>query len=216
MSMDGCAAAATKPARRRGGWRGIRASGAGACIMTAAGVVHALRGRWFARDRYGIARCPVHDDRNPSLSVADGKTRLLVKCHAGCDPRDILDALRHRGILDELKPRGPTRPAPQPINNDPDRTAYALKIWHEAIDARGSPAWTYLFRRGVRSRRIAARHLACVALASPLSVGERPAWLHACAVHRRDHWRAEGNSSNGNHRRRERLIARRSARSRAA
>ena len=150
--------AAWRRARRvpwtRDGLRKFPIAGAGDRIVTtASNVVHALRGKWFPRDRYGIARCPVHDDRNPSLSIKDGDKTLLVKCHAGCDPRDILDALRQRGILDEPQRRRPvrqpTRPAPQQTNNDDDRTAYALKIWREAIDARGSPAWTYLFRRGV-------------------------------------------------------------------
>jgi hypothetical protein len=40
------------------------------------------------------ARCPAHDDRNPSLSVAVGDDdRVLVHCHAGCKTEDILAAL---------------------------------------------------------------------------------------------------------------------------
>lgn len=44
-------------------------------------------GRW-------LAKCPAHDDRNPSLSVAetdDGKT--LVHCFSACSPSDILAAV---------------------------------------------------------------------------------------------------------------------------
>lgn len=37
-------------------------------------------------------RCPVHD--GVSLNVADGDRGLLVHCWAGCDPADILAALR--------------------------------------------------------------------------------------------------------------------------
>lgn len=41
------------------------------------------------------ARCPAHDDRNPSLSVSTGGDgRALLKCHTGCELADILDALR--------------------------------------------------------------------------------------------------------------------------
>ena len=30
------------------------------------------------------ARCPAHDDRNPSLNIAEGDDgRALLKCHAG-------------------------------------------------------------------------------------------------------------------------------------
>lgn len=40
------------------------------------------------------AQCPAHPDRNPSLSVSAGQDgRALIHCHAGCSPRDILDAL---------------------------------------------------------------------------------------------------------------------------
>ena len=40
------------------------------------------------------AQCPAHDDRRASLSVSqadDGK--VLIKCHAGCRPEDIVGAL---------------------------------------------------------------------------------------------------------------------------
>jgi hypothetical protein len=39
-------------------------------------------------------------DRNPSLLVKDGDEVPLFKCFAGCDTRDILSELRHRGIID--------------------------------------------------------------------------------------------------------------------
>ena len=41
-----------------------------------------------------VARCPAHDDNNPSLSVSPGtKGRdVLVHCHAGCAPAEILAA----------------------------------------------------------------------------------------------------------------------------
>lgn len=41
-----------------------------------------------------LALCPAHDDRNPSLSVAetsDGTT--LIKCWSGCDAADIVAAV---------------------------------------------------------------------------------------------------------------------------
>jgi len=40
------------------------------------------------------ARCPAHDDRNPSLSIAEGRDgRILLKCHAGCELSAILAEL---------------------------------------------------------------------------------------------------------------------------
>jgi hypothetical protein len=41
-----------------------------------------------------IARCPAHDDRSPSLSIAEGREgRVLMFCHAGCEIDAIARAL---------------------------------------------------------------------------------------------------------------------------
>ena len=41
-----------------------------------------------------VARCPAHDDRNPSLSVDPGDDgRALVKCRAGCTTEAVVGAL---------------------------------------------------------------------------------------------------------------------------
>lgn len=40
-----------------------------------------------------MARCPAHDDRNPSLSVTERDGKLLLRCHAGCETPAILAAL---------------------------------------------------------------------------------------------------------------------------
>lgn len=50
-----------------------------------------LRPVW--RGDSGVARCPAHRDRRPSLSVRllpDG--RALLHCYAGCEPADVLGA----------------------------------------------------------------------------------------------------------------------------
>ena len=40
-----------------------------------------------------IAKCPAHDDNNPSLSIAKGNdNHILLKCHAGCKTEDVLAA----------------------------------------------------------------------------------------------------------------------------
>jgi hypothetical protein len=45
-------------------------------------------------------RCPVHDDRTPSLSLSLGEGgRLLWHCHAGCDQAAVLAGLRTAGVL---------------------------------------------------------------------------------------------------------------------
>lgn len=45
-------------------------------------------------DGHAHARCPAHEDRQPSLSVGTGRDgRVLLHCHRGCSPEDILAAL---------------------------------------------------------------------------------------------------------------------------
>lgn len=39
------------------------------------------------------ARCPAHEDRSPSLSIADDNGKVLIHCHAGCSPADIVAAV---------------------------------------------------------------------------------------------------------------------------
>jgi hypothetical protein len=43
---------------------------------------------------WSSARCPAHDNRNPSMSFAVyADDSVSVKCHAGCDTEDILSVL---------------------------------------------------------------------------------------------------------------------------
>lgn len=43
--------------------------------------------------------CPVHEDASPSLSVDQGDNgRPIVHCFAGCDPQDVIAALRERDL----------------------------------------------------------------------------------------------------------------------
>lgn len=40
------------------------------------------------------ARCPAHDDRQPSLSISEGADgRVLLHCHAGCSTESICQSL---------------------------------------------------------------------------------------------------------------------------
>lgn len=41
-----------------------------------------------------VSLCPAHDDKNPSLSIAEGDGgKVLIRCFAGCDYKDVLKAL---------------------------------------------------------------------------------------------------------------------------
>lgn len=45
------------------------------------------------RDRW-VARCPAHEDRKPSLSIAETPDgRVLVNCFSGCAVEDVLAAV---------------------------------------------------------------------------------------------------------------------------
>lgn len=50
-----------------------------------------------------MARCPAHDDSNPSLSIAWKDGCILIKCHAGCSTEDVVRAmgLTMRDLFDE-------------------------------------------------------------------------------------------------------------------
>jgi putative DNA primase/helicase len=112
----------------------------------------ALRGRWNAAANRGSARCPCHDDRLPSLSLSDGDEpgRVLVHCFAGCDRRDILAALRARGLLEECAHQQEPRsrriePPPPVITPDPQ----ALEIWGMASPVEHTTVELYLRARGI-------------------------------------------------------------------
>lgn len=43
--------------------------------------------------RRTVLLCPSHEDRSPSLSIGPGRDQpVLINCHAGCDPKDIVEA----------------------------------------------------------------------------------------------------------------------------
>ena len=71
--------------------------------MTAEIIGHALGGRRSGRD--WLAKCPAHDDRSPSLSIAERDGRVLVYCHAGCRQLEVIDSLRARGLWPERERR---------------------------------------------------------------------------------------------------------------
>lgn len=51
------------------------------------GVKESSKGGWKSL-------CPAHEDKNPSLSISEGDDgRVLLKCHAGCDPERVLEAV---------------------------------------------------------------------------------------------------------------------------
>ena len=132
--------------------------------MRARAVVKALGGRWAGR--YGMARCPAHKDRTPSLKVSDppaGSDEPIFHCFAGCDWREVKDALRRDGLLPE-RGKDIDRGRADRALHDRDivehrdaadradrtkRTRQALELWRRCVPAPGTLVETYLRARGI-------------------------------------------------------------------
>ncbi len=105
-------------------------------------ICDALGGRWHGS--YGMACCPCHEDREPSLSITDGQDgRLLVHCFAGCDPVEILRALNGQGLSEPSN----TKLTSYLPHRDNGRAA--LDIWRDSRPAAGTLVERYLRRRGI-------------------------------------------------------------------
>ena len=124
--------------------------------MTAEFIAMSLGGRKIGGG--WIARCPAHDDREPSLSIsARDEGKVLVHCHAGCGQARVIAVLRARGLWDENGCRQVRFAYPQPRqsrNNrsnrdDAGRTEAALRIWRKATAASGTLVEAYLKSRGI-------------------------------------------------------------------
>ena len=117
-------------------------------------ITAALQGRWHGR--YGLVCCPAHDDRNPSLTLADGVSgRLLAHCKTGCAFADVLDALRGLGIVTGKGKVPETDPAELARYHEArrreaeKRERQARTVWDEALSIHGSPVEVYLHSRGI-------------------------------------------------------------------
>ena len=135
--------------------------------MNAVDIIRLLGGRMHGS--YGLARCPAHEDRNPSLSISDGTGgRTLVKCHGGCDQRRVIDALRRLGawperaddppLLTEAERERRRRQEAERERERARRDAFVARIWQqawaEATPANGSPIERWLRCRGIDPSRL--------------------------------------------------------------
>ncbi len=125
--------------------------------MNSREVIGALGGRWHGS--YGMARCPVHADRTPSLKVVDAEDgSVTIHCFGGCYWRDVKDALRRDGLLLGREPGSTPRPNPEAqARHEVEREAEergrveaARLLWRQASTITpGDPASLYLASRGL-------------------------------------------------------------------
>jgi putative DNA primase/helicase len=104
-----------------------------------------------------MARCPTHDDREPSLAIRYAHNgKVLVCCHAGCEQGRVIAALRWRGLWDQNGHRQIKRSAlhaaanERPDRDDARRSKAALAIWRATTPAGGTMVETYLASRGLK------------------------------------------------------------------
>jgi transposase-like protein len=136
------------------------------------------------------ALCPAHPDRRPSLSVADGRTAVLLHCWSGCNIGAICEAIgvkvedlfysrrRHNEASRHL------RASPTPISTSRVRVALAAEIARYRHRERLAPEQRLLASEHNACRAVVARqfgiHLAALphALWDDANAGRErdPAW----------------------------------------
>lgn len=98
-------------------------------------LVQHLKGTWVGMT--AMCRCPCHADRTPSLSIRQGDRAILVTCHAGCDRREVLKALRRVADL-------PSFNASCVIPSVDHRVKPHCAIWHAGQPIEGTLAERYI------------------------------------------------------------------------
>lgn len=93
--------------------------------ITAAEIAHALEARRIGPGTF-VVHCvnPAHEDRTPSMSIAEGERGPLVYCHGCHDSEAIIAELRERGLW--AKPTVRARRARR-------RRDQADQLWREAL-----------------------------------------------------------------------------------
>ncbi|MEL6878140.1 MAG: toprim domain-containing protein [Pseudomonadota bacterium] len=112
-------------------------------------------GKWSGTK--GMARCPAHDDRTPSLGVTLGRKAILLHCFAGCDQDSVLAALAREGIETSALFSGSSDEFPIQLGYSSQPSAAALRIWRDARPLHRSPAKAYLEERGILATSHALR-----------------------------------------------------------
>ncbi|MBQ3183981.1 MAG: hypothetical protein IJB57_09980 [Clostridia bacterium] len=98
------------------------------------------------------ASCPAHDDRNPSLSVSGKDGKILLHCHGGCTPEEIVSAmgLKMSDLFTEAdrRPVCDNRPERTHVYRDAEGNTLARKLIYRKEDGSKYALWERL-ERGV-------------------------------------------------------------------
>jgi DNA primase len=138
--------------------------------MSAEAIATALGGR--KAGAAWMACCPAHQDRDPSLAITDSRDgKVLVRCHAGCDQRDVIAALRARGLADP---------------GDVLMIGEGIETCLAAVQATGHAAWAALSTSGLRGLDLPPELRDVIVLADGDDPGEAAA--RDCA----QRWKREG------------------------
>lgn len=126
-------------------------------------------------------RCVAHDDREPSMIIFDGRDSVQVRCMAGCEPADIIDVLRVRGIWPSVNAYEPQRPR-KAVSHETlaaDRRQQQMRVlarctFDDAVPLKGTPAERYFDSRDLWS---VAREIEDIRFhpRCPREKGEQPA-----------------------------------------
>ena len=92
----------------------------------------------------GMACCPAHPDKTPSLMITPGRKAVLYHCFAGCPQDKIIEALRNRRIGAKVD-----TPLPDTTFVKKDQTDFVRQIWNSAQSVQGTLAERYLALRGL-------------------------------------------------------------------
>ena len=124
-------------------------------VETARRICESRGGKWSGTK--GMACCPAHDDRTPSLGVSLGRGAILLHCFAGCDQESVLAALAREGVpASTLFSEGAIEPT-MDTGHAAKPSAAALRIWRDAQPLLTSPAKAYLESRGILAASSALR-----------------------------------------------------------
>jgi hypothetical protein len=121
--------------------------------MKAEDIARAERGHKTLRG--WLIRCPAHDEKRPSCSIADGDRGLLIKCFAGCSQEAVVAAAKKRGWMEatgkifqsekRIGKDGNERRRPDDRPPDPR----VLELWSAAKPIQSTIVETYLAGRGL-------------------------------------------------------------------